>query len=449
MIGFETIGNATLILHDDRPLLATDPWLSGRAYFGSWGLPYEIPSAQEESILGCRYVWISHGHPDHLDVESIARLTDKEFLLPDHVGGRIARDLRKLGLNVRILPDRKWVRISPHIEILCISDFYQDAILLANVNGRLLVNINDASDRGWGRSVRKIARRFPQSFLLKLFGHGDVDMNNFFDEDGRRCVPLVKRPLGAQISFWAAIFGTRWVVPFSSTHRYQRTDSLWANEWVASFEDYREGLVESRFELLPAFIRWDCQTDTFEEISPRSLTLKPQEPEAFGDSWSDVLGADDLARLQSYVRARKLLQTHFGFVRFVVGGKENLIEVDPSKRHVGISFEVPRTSLMAAVEHEIFDDLMIGNFMKATLHGVDQAEFDRYFKRPVCKLGDNGRAMSDKEVARYFATYRRRAPVEYVLRAFQDESERRFRNVVKRDSPLFEFAKRAYRRAQL
>src|SRR3954452_12206658 len=39
-LGFETIANATLICHDDGPLLATDPWLSGPAYFGSWGLAH-------------------------------------------------------------------------------------------------------------------------------------------------------------------------------------------------------------------------------------------------------------------------------------------------------------------------------------------------------------------------------------------------------------------------
>ena len=32
-IGFETIGNATLIIHDSHPLLVTDPWITGSAYF--------------------------------------------------------------------------------------------------------------------------------------------------------------------------------------------------------------------------------------------------------------------------------------------------------------------------------------------------------------------------------------------------------------------------------
>ena len=45
MIGVQTIGNATLIAHDNNPILSTDPWMGGDhfAYFGSWRLPYDIP----------------------------------------------------------------------------------------------------------------------------------------------------------------------------------------------------------------------------------------------------------------------------------------------------------------------------------------------------------------------------------------------------------------------
>ena len=45
MIGAQTIGNATVIAYDDKPILSTDPWLGSDhfAYFGSWYLPYNIP----------------------------------------------------------------------------------------------------------------------------------------------------------------------------------------------------------------------------------------------------------------------------------------------------------------------------------------------------------------------------------------------------------------------
>src|SRR5258708_20275629 len=36
------------------------------AYFGSWCLSHEIPAEQIQAINQCEFVWISHGHPDHL-----------------------------------------------------------------------------------------------------------------------------------------------------------------------------------------------------------------------------------------------------------------------------------------------------------------------------------------------------------------------------------------------
>jgi L-ascorbate metabolism protein UlaG (beta-lactamase superfamily) len=89
-LGFETIGNATLIAHDAGPVLVTDPWIVGSAYFGSWTRSHEIPEEQMLAIRSCWYVWLSHGHPDHLGAESLALLRDKEILLPDHVGGASA-----------------------------------------------------------------------------------------------------------------------------------------------------------------------------------------------------------------------------------------------------------------------------------------------------------------------------------------------------------------------
>ena len=138
MLGFETIGNATLIAFDDTPTLVTDPWLSDAAYFGSWGLSFQIPQAQREHIQQCPYVWFSHGHPDHLNGASLPELSSKTILLGDFVGGRIRRELEAQGFRVRVLPDRAWTRLSPRLEVLCITDYFQDSILLLRLGGRLV-----------------------------------------------------------------------------------------------------------------------------------------------------------------------------------------------------------------------------------------------------------------------------------------------------------------------
>ena len=53
MARLSTIGNATALVYDDYPILATDPWFGEEdtAYFGSWNLAHEIPSQQQSDIL--------------------------------------------------------------------------------------------------------------------------------------------------------------------------------------------------------------------------------------------------------------------------------------------------------------------------------------------------------------------------------------------------------------
>jgi hypothetical protein len=200
MLGFETIGNATLIAWDGIPVLATDPWIAGNPYFGSWTMSHEIPGEQLESIRRCKYTWFSHGHPDHLNPESLERLTGSTILLPDHVGGRIAADLRANKLTVQILKDAEWFPVSPNIEVMCLSDYNQDGILILRIGDALVINLNDGSALGWKWLIRRLASAARQTYILALRGYGDADMVNLYDETGAFIQPpaAAKRPVGPQ-----------------------------------------------------------------------------------------------------------------------------------------------------------------------------------------------------------------------------------------------------------
>ena len=416
-LGFETIGNACLICHDKGPVLATDPWIKGSAYFGSWTTSHLIPEQQLAHVKACKYLWISHGHPDHLSQESLAELRDKEILLPDHFGvhggGRIARELREQGFRVRILKDGVWTQLSPRLRVISMSDYCQDAALLVELGGRLLVDSNDSSDNGGGPFVRELVRQYPESILLALTGYGDADMINFFDESGRRIPPpaMKREPFLDGLEQILEYFGIRAYVPFSSQHRYQRTDSAWANECATPPEVYNTSFRSSGKQLLPIFCRYDFKREDVRSIdpTPRPNLLVP--PEQFGDSWSDELEPADVEKIRKYFARFEHLRSFLGTLTFRVGGKDSVIEID--RRHsLGLTFETPRASLMTCIEYEIFDDLMIGNFTKTTLHGPweRQGTLALYpgFIPFVTKYGDNGGARSKDELIVYFAEYQRR-----------------------------------------
>jgi hypothetical protein len=454
-LGFETIGNATLICHDNGPVLVTDPWVDGSAYFGSWTLSHEIPEAQREHIQRCRYVWLSHGHPDHLSPESLENLRGKTVLLPNHFGHRIRDDLKAQGYNVQVLVDRVWTRLTPRLRVMCIPDMNQDAVLLVDMDGRLVVNLNDAGDRGWGRFVRKVIRGYDETYLLALSGYGDADMINYFTESGERIPPYAaaKTPVGRTIARMSGLYGVRYFVPFSSMHKYQRADSIWASEYTTTLGDYAQGFESTTCELLPAFIQRDFLRDCVEPIHPRERSIHPVDPKEFGDDWSEPLAPEEAKELEGYFRRIHHLERALDFLRFRVGGQEHVIAFRRGRFRKGITFEAPRNSLMTAVRYEVFDDLLIGNFMKTTLHG-DFGEGRLYpdFSPYVAKYADNGRARTRNELAAYFADYRRRDPVGFLrlrvethcVRPLQTQSAELLRAVLKPDSAAFRLAKEAF-----
>lgn len=455
-LGFETIGNATVVVHDDAPVLATDPWVRGSAYFGSWGLSHEIPPEQDASILAAGAVWFSHGHPDHLNPASLPLFHDTRILLPDHVGGRIAADLTRDGYRVEVLPDKQWVRISDRVRVLCIADLGQDAILLIDIGGRLVVNLNDAQDRGWGPLVKRVIRAFPQSMLLRLSGYGDADMINFVDEDGARIPSLAQLrheggfEVGADVARMTETFGANHFVPFSSFHRYQRDDSSWANAWTTPIADYARGFRSDTVDLLPAFVRYDCRTDLWEGIDPPPAADAVFPPEEFGDDWSARLDADEAAALTRYFSSIERLGRALDRVTFRVGDREHAVDFGGRQTGRAITFTVPRTSLMRAVEWEIFDDLLIGNFMQTTLHGKwPSSGLYPGFTPYVTKYADNGRARTPEELRAYFAEYRKRLGVTTWLRGVVEQRAKDgLRARVSADSPVYQAVKRMYTRAK-
>ncbi len=100
---------------------------------------------------------------------------------------------------------------------------------------------------------------------------------------------------------------------------------------------------------------------------------------------------------------------------------------------------------MTAVEFEVFDVLLIGNFMKTTLHGEwmhDSLYPD--FSPYVAKYSDNGKACSEDELRAYFAHYRRLAPVDYFYHGLEERAKNVFRKYVSQESKLYQLGKRTY-----
>lgn len=414
-LGFETIGNACIIAHDRVPVLAADPWLTGTAYFGSWRLSHEVPAEQQQHVAKCRYLWLSHGHPDHLSLESLERLRDKTILLADHVGGRIARDLTGLGFTVRVLKCGEWVQLSDRLRVATIANYNQDSVLLLDLDGHLIVDANDAGNRGASRFLARELPRFTKRTVLAcLTGYGDADMIHYYDEQGRFLPPAAaaKAPCGPGIAAMLRHYGIGYFAPSSSMHRYNRTDSGWADAYATPIDAHADGFDGGVHTCLPAFVRFDLHTGCHERIAPKPNDQPLQPPAAFGDDWTTPLSVDDVALLRGWLARFEHLRGVLGYVNFRVGGKDHVVDVGRGIPR-GITFATPRQSLVSAVQWNAFDDILIGNFCKTTLHGdwwgkQGAPALYPHFTPFVTKFGDNGGACSAAELRAYFAEYLRR-----------------------------------------
>jgi hypothetical protein len=445
MLGFDSIGSATLIAYDGEPVLTTDAWINDDAYFGSWGHDYSIPPEQMDAIRRAKFHWFSHGHPDHLNIESLPLLTGGQILLSDHHGGRIKRDLEGMGHKVRVLKDHEWVQLSPRIKVYTIANVNQDSIILIDVGGTLIVNTNDSPDFGASMHVRRIAKNYRNVYYFALHGWGGADMMNLFDPDGRKLVDLAerRRPIAPRAQRAAMMYGAHYVTPFSGFHVYQRDDSAWANALIPELEDYQSSARQTGPRMLPSFIRINAENNEVREIKPPRNELKVRPASDFGDNWSDPLTKEDAVKIDAYFKARAHLRDSFGFIEVKMGGKSHTVDLNPALRKQGLTFEAPRTSFMTCLEYEIFDDLLIGNFMKTTLHGgVDGLYPD--FSPYVAKYADNGGAKSKSELSSYFLHYFLRDPVASIFKKVSTGSEDIIRTLLPADSGLFRTAKNFY-----
>ena len=404
MIGFETIGNATITVFDDLPVLTTDPWINGKPYFGSWSHAYEIPSEQKKNIFNSKFVWLSHGHPDHIDPDSLDLFKEKTFLIADHYGERIFNDLSKNYKCLKI-KSNEWFKISKNIRIKSFADWNQDSSLLIEINKKdIIFNLNDGSALGWSKEIKKIISQYNNRFLMKLISWGDADMINFYNHHNEFILPLAseKKPCGESYSYYMKKWNCNFSVPFSCFHKYSRSDSISMNKFTTPLEEHYKNFNDKSGNLLPAFIRWDSIKSDYIKINPNKNLNNSEKPENYGDNWNDDLDNQDKEVIKNYFLEFEHLKRKFGFLNFKIGKKDFIIKLSSKKE--GIEFNTPRNSLIFAIKNNIFDDILIGNFMKTKLINVPSLYPD--FTPYVTKYGDNGMSKSQKELKKYFDYYR-------------------------------------------
>lgn len=430
---FETSGNATLVFYEDgRPILATDPWLEGRCYSGSWALERKLTAEERQAVFDADYIWISHGHPDHFHVHSIGLLPrGKTILLPDHYSPDIKSFLLQQGFAVQVMPYRAWVVLSPGVRCMCLDNENQDAILLVEAGDSLVVNLNDSPLCGEDRFIRRIVRRHARekTYMAALCSN-DADMMNFVDARGHRSIdpPGVKKPgMIWALGRTARHLGVGAYVCSASQHIYARADSVWANPYRVGWDDVCGSWNEPRIRLIEPFSVVDLASGSVHGKNPSHQSDFEQiAGDLYGDDWSERPDETEWRQLQRFFQEIALLPRYVDYLDFTVGGDTRRIWIDifaigrAEDQLRGIAFEAPRRSLLKAIQHGYFDDMLIGNFMRTRLHNM---KLYPHFTPIVAKLRGSAKVRTMAEYRTFVWRYFRRNPSGYVGWHLRQRSE--------------------------
>jgi len=423
-LGFETLGNATLVFYDqDKPVLATDPWLEGTCYYGSWALDRPLTEAELKSVLAAEYLWISHGHPDHFHVQSLALFPKgKKFLLPDHYSPDIKNFLTSKGFDVTVMKYRQWHRISPKVQAMCLENENQDSVLVIEAGDNLVVNLNDSPLYGEDRFLRSLVRKYDRSktYMAALCSN-DADMFNIVDEKGQQLIDppdVRKRGMVWHLARIAERLGVGSYVCSASQHIYARDDSVWANPYRVGFADVLRHWTRPNIRTIEPFVVIDLETGEIERKHPSGESILSQITGGTnGDDWSEAPTEAEWEQLTAFFQKIETLRGHLDYLDFVVGGVRRRISFNPAPPGAepaklrGIVFHAPRNSLIRTLKYGYFDDMLIGNFMRTELHNT---ALYPHFTPLVAKAAGSARIFTDEALRQFNQHYFRRNPWVYL-----------------------------------
>ena len=323
---------------------------------------------------------------------------------------RIANDLRNAGIDVIVLPPRKYINLEEDFELATFPILSTvDSGLIIKCKKNLIVNLNDTLCDPSKDFLKKEISKSKNSLLLKLAGYGDADMINIFDEKNRFIEPIAasKPAPGMLLTSQAKKINCTHAMHFSSFHKYVRLDSLWANKYTTPQDDLKRGW-DNKVGYFEEFSSIEINDNGFKKINseyPQLNDIEINSPEKFGDYWDQNLKKSDFNIVKDYLNSiEKISKVSF---KIKVGSKIVSSDTNTTKKKQSPIFilHAPRNSLVKAIKLNIFDDLLIGNFAKLIIPSNYYSNYRNLLKIPA-KYIDNIGIKDANELKEFLWIYR-------------------------------------------
>jgi hypothetical protein len=235
------IGHAALLIELGNIKIISDPWWAGPCFGVQWWL-YPPPNLEPLKNVVPDFIYISHGHSDHLHPGTLRRLPKSAKVLvsrPWEIGDAIER----LGFEVIPLTSEQPTELAPGVKVEIIDSYGSDTVMVMTDGKETCVNANDAlqvaSTPIQDRIISHIRERYGTVDYLYL-GYGTAShFPNCYKVPGKDDIASAIKRQRYFNGNWASVVARlkpRHAFPFAADAVLLEDDLIWSNEPVHNGE---------------------------------------------------------------------------------------------------------------------------------------------------------------------------------------------------------------------
>jgi Beta-lactamase superfamily domain len=380
-----TLGHACLALYaeGENPLLSTDPWLVGSVYWRSWWLQNYPTHEEIDWLAQSALVYITHEHPDHFHMPTIRRLGDgPTYLFPALAEPGYLVHMARQGFRAALAEPRRWRPLAGDAAMMSIPLWNDDSLLLIVTPGALILNLNDARPPPPVlRAIKNLADTIDKPRILLCSYSPASVINSFLDETGIVSLKHARNYVDYVCRLCDRL-GADFYMPFASQAVFNRSDSIWANDYRTTYEHLRR-YWRGHAKLLPPYTTLDLTTFTHCSTPPEEyralecatvaqLTQARCEAEA-----AAAISTQDVAGLERKLNAFRWLFCVIYRRGFAFELGERCLRYDPWRGRLADAAEVsragefvvavPKLTLKEAIANGHLTDLGITMFVRIRL----------------------------------------------------------------------------------
>ena len=260
---FQILSHAGMAASSGGTTLLCDPWLIGSTYWRSW---WNYPPVSQELIDSLRpdAIYLTHIHWDHFAGPSLRLFPDDiPIYIPKEPAGRIARDLRQMGLNNIIEMEHGKPYQLGDLTITSYHFFvFTDSAIVIEDKYAVLLNANDA--KLMGGPLKQILTEHPKiDFVFR--SHSSANSRVCYElMDDPQAVVDDKEQYIENFATFVKATGATHAIPFASNHCHLHKEVIDYNSFACSqqeVEDYfrKHNITDPQIHVMVSGDSWSSE----------------------------------------------------------------------------------------------------------------------------------------------------------------------------------------------